>query len=256
MIPLDDRDPVASHQLPQRGLEGLRPAATRAVGLAQWTENVGLELRVGRAPGQLIERGLDIVAQSDPVDRRLVHLRGRGSPSRPEGDQLVVEVHGVGVVDLLPVVVLGRDGEPGQHGRLEERFQPLRRAHRGHRLVECVERPGEQAGLLARDDEKAPVADPFVQALRRLRTHRRQRLTDLLPARVGMKRPCPIRRVVIAGDGVRRPARVEPSGLLVPRGVRPGQGVPVESDRLDLDVHVARPIRIQRGESSVSSPPV
>ncbi len=159
----DAQDRVAREQPLQGVLEGRGEASTRPVCVSKTSQDIGLELRVRNEFRQLVQGTLDTRLQGDPVDRR---IPARPAPVVGPGDldpaQAVLQVEQLDVVDLGPVVVLGRDGERGQDRELEPCLQLCCQVNGAERFVDGEQRAGEEAGLLAGGDEHpALVYDPL-----------------------------------------------------------------------------------------------
>jgi hypothetical protein len=70
----------------------------------------------------------------------------------------------VGVVHLVPVVILGRGPENGENDHPQLVLERSREPDDGHRLVDGVERTGEESGLLPRRDHGATLLDEAGEA--------------------------------------------------------------------------------------------
>ncbi len=112
----DHQKRVASQQRLQGQLEGLAKAPTRPVRFSKWLENLSLKLSIWSKFCQLVQGNFYIVAKRNALDRRV--RRVRCPPARPphrQADQPIRRVDDARVVHLLPIVVLGGDGEERHH---------------------------------------------------------------------------------------------------------------------------------------------
>ena len=149
---VEDHQPVFAEQAFQpRGERGHEPAPVR-VRAAEIPQHLGREIRLRQGRGQRVESRLDPAAET--------YRGGGGAGPRVDlqghGRECLVGVEHAAGPDLVEIVVFRVDPEDRDRGDAEVALDASGQPDRGDRLQERIQRPSEEARLLARDHRDRP----------------------------------------------------------------------------------------------------
>ena len=189
MVRTQHHQPPGPEQRVQCAGERVRQRGLGAVPSLEPLDHAGLEFGLGRAVLELGQRRDDLLTTGLPCDgdeRRL------GRPlAQYDLDQLTPGVQEPGVIRLGEIVVVPRDPEHRHDGHPPLPLEAARQRDRRQGLVDGVERPGEEPGLLAgREDQDVARREPIARRPRKRGRNHVRRYAPRYQPRLGEHERC------------------------------------------------------------------